>query len=456
MDRPTSPISRLIHLAWPVLVAQLAWMANAVIDTAMAGRLSAIDLASVGIAAAIMATVLMSLISVLLALPPIIAQLYGAGRRAEVGREIHQSVWISLVLALIAILLLCFPGPIIAISHLLPGVETKVRAYLAASAWGVPAVFALRIFFGLSTGIARPRPVMVFNLLSLALKIPLNAVFMYGLLGAPEMGGPGCAVATSVDAWLMAALAWGWCLRHPDYMQFQLRRRFAAPDFKAIWEFLKLGVPIGLTFIADVTAFTFMALFIARLGPVVSGAHQIAANLAALAFMIPLALGNATSVLAGQAVGAGQREQARHMCWVGIRLGMAIAVALSLMFWFGAPHIAALYTTDPDVLKVATPLIMLVALYHLGDALQAVAVNALRGYKRSVIPMVIYATMLWGLGLGGGIVLGLTDTFGAARGAPGFWIAAIASIWLAAGMVAVYLNGVSRIRHIDVTTTPAR
>ncbi len=444
MDRSASPASQLIRLAWPVLVAQLAWMANAVIDTAMAGRLSAIDLASVGIASAIMATVLMSLISVLLALPPIIAQLYGAGRRAEVGREIHQSVWISLVLALVAILLLRFPGPIISISHLQPIVEMKVRAYLAASAWGVPAVFALRIFFGLSTGIGHPRPVMLFNLLSLALKIPLNAVFMYGLLGAPKLGGPGCAVATSVDAWLMAALAWGWCLHHPDYIQFQMRRRFAAPDFKAIWDFLRLGVPIGLTFIADVTAFTFMALFIARLGPVVSGAHQIAANLAALAFMIPLSLGNATSILAGQAIGAGLREQARHTCWVGIRLGMAIAAVLSAIFWFGAPHIAALYTTDPHVQQVAAPLIMLVALYHLGDALQAVAVNALRGYKRSVIPMLIYGTLLWGLGLGGGVLLGLTDTFGSAFGAPGFWIAAIASLWLVAGLVTVYLNAVSR------------
>jgi MATE family multidrug resistance protein len=446
MNRSASLISQLIRLAWPVLVAQLAWMANAVIDTAMAGRLSAVDLASVGIASAIMATVLMSLISVLLALPPIIAQLYGAGRRAEVGREIHQSVWISLVLALAAILLLRFPGPIISISHLQPIVEMKVRAYLASSAWGVPAVFALRIFFGLFTGIGRPRPVMLFNLLSLSLKIPLNAVFMYGLLGAPELGGPGCAVATSVDVWLMAVLAWGWCLRHPDYVQFQISKRFAVPDFKAIREFLKLGVPIGLTFIADVTAFTFMALFIARLGPVVSGAHQIAANLAALAFMIPLSLGNATSILAGQAIGAGLREQARHACWVGIRLGMAVAVVVSTVFWFGAPHIAALYTTDPRVQQVATPLIMLVALYHLGDALQAVAVNALRGYKRSVVPMVIYATLLWGLGLGGGILLGLTGKIVPALGAPGFWIAAIASLWLVAGLMTLYLNAVSRVK----------
>ena len=287
---------------------------------------------------------------------------------------------------------------------------------------------------------------MLFNLLSLGIKIPLNAVFMYGLLGAPEMGGPGCAVATAVDAWLMAALAWGWCLRHPDYMQFQISRRFAAPDRKAIVEFLKLGAPIGLTFIADVTAFTSMALFIARLGPVVSGAHQIAANLAALAFMVPLSLGNATAVLAGQAIGAGQRERASHICWEAIRLGMAIAVVLSLIFWFGAPHIAAFYTTDPEVQKMAIPLIMLAALYHLGDALQAVAVNALRGYKKSVVPMLIYVILLWVLGLGGGFLLGLTDTFMPALGAPGFWIAAIGSLWLVAGLMVVYLNRVSRVR----------
>jgi multidrug resistance protein, MATE family len=304
----------------------------------------------------------------------------------------------------------------------------------------------LRIFFGLSTGIGRPRPVMLFNLLSLALKISLNAIFMYGLLGVPEMGGPDCAVATSVDACLIAALAWGWCLRHPDYMQFQLRSRFAAPDRKAIQEFFRLGAPIGMTFIADVTAFTFMTLFIARLGPVVSGAHQIAANLSALAIMTPQALGNATALLVGQDIGAGQRERARHICWAAFRLGMAIAVVLSLIFWFGAPYIAALYTTDLEVQKVATPLIILVALYHLGDALQSVAVNALRGYKKSVVPMLIYATMLWGLGLGGGYLLGLTDTFGPAHGAQGFWYAGISSIWLVAGMLAVYLNAISKAK----------
>jgi MATE family multidrug resistance protein len=444
MQQPASSTRELVHLAWPMLVAQLAMMANAVIDTAMAGRLTVIDLAAVGIAASIMATILMSLVSVLFALPPIISHLHGANRQAEIGREIHQGVWVSLVLAVVTILLLRFPGPFIAISDLQPAVEIKVRAYLDASAWGVPAAFALRLFFAFSMGIHRPRPVMLFNLLSLAFKVPLNALFMYGLLGIPAMGAAGAAVATSIDAWLMAAVAWGWCLQNPNYAEFELRKRFTAPDFAAIREFLKLGIPIGLTFIADVTAFTFMALFIARLGPVYSGAHQIAANLAALAFMIPLSLGNATSVLVGQALGADQAARARHICWNGIRLGMSIAFVLGLVFWLGAPYIAAFYTTDLQVQAVAIPLIVMVGIYHLGDALQAITVNALRGYKNSVVPMIIYTLTLWIPGLGGGILLGLTDTFGPARGAAGFWLAGIASIWLVGGMMAFYLNSTSK------------
>jgi MATE family multidrug resistance protein len=442
-----SPTRDLLYLAWPILIAQLAMMANAVIDTTMAGHLSAIDLAAVGVAASISVPVLLSLVGVLLALTPIVAHLYGAGRHAEIGREIHQSIWISAVLALAAILLLRHPEPFIALSGLQPDVEMKVRAYLNASSWGVPAVFALRLFLGLTTGIGQVRPAMFFNLFSLALKVPMNAVFMYGLLGFPALGGPGCAVATSVDSWLIALLAWGWCLRNRDYAAFQLRQRFAAPERKAIAEFLKLGIPIAMTFIADLTAFTLMALFIARLGVVTSGAHQIAANLAALAFMVPLALGTATSTLVGQALGSGQPDRARHICGHSVRFGMIVAVALCLTCWFGAPLIAGFYTSDLAVQAAAIPLIGLVGIYHLGDALQAITVNALRGYKKSVVPMLVYAVGLWALGLGGGYALGLTDWLGAPRGAAGFWMAGIAGIGLVGVAMAIYLDKLSRAKQ---------
>jgi MATE family multidrug resistance protein len=114
------------------------------------------------------------------------------------------------------------------------------------------------------------------------------------------------------------------------------------------------------------------------------------------------------------------------------------------MLWLGAEQIAALYSPDLEVRQVAVPLIWWVAGYHLCDALQVVAVNSLRGYRKSTVPMVIYTITLWGVGLGGGYVLGLTDLLGPARGATGFWMAGMASLAIVGLLVAYYLDSVSK------------
>ncbi|MEK7736440.1 MAG: MATE family efflux transporter, partial [Pseudomonadota bacterium] len=284
------------------------------------------------------------------------------------------------------------------------------------------------------------------NLIGVALKAPLNLVFMYGGFGAPALGGPGCAVSTAVIGWLSCLLAWGWCAHAGEYRPYRIFADFSGPRLEKLWALLKLGLPIGATFLVDVTAFTFMALFIARLGPATSGAHQIASNLAALTFMLPLALGNAASVLAGQALGAGDARRARHAGLAGIAAGLGFGALVSLVLWFGAATIAGFYTSHAEVRAAASVLIGYVAVYHLFDALQGVAVSVLRGYRKTTVPMAIYAVGLWGVGLGGGYLLGLTDACGPPRGAAGFWLAALLSLALAGGLVTIYFVRVSRLR----------
>jgi len=443
---PNSPslLRNLFHLAWPVIIAQLAVMANGVIDTVMAGRLSAVDLAAVGIGNSIYITVIVSVMGVLLALTPSIAHLYGADRDAEIGEEVRQSAWLALLLSILVILLLRNPEPFLALSRLTPEVEIKVRAYLNALSWSVAPALLFRVFYGFSSGIGKPRPIMVFNLIGVALKVPLNLVFVYGSFGLPALGGPGCAVATAILSWLTCLLAWTWCARTEEYRLYRIFAGWSLPRQAELVGLLKLGLPIGVTYFVDVTAFTFMALFIARLGPATSAAHQIAANLAALVFMLPLSLGNAASVLAGQALGAGDAQRARHAGLVSIATGLACGALSSLVLWFGAGTIAGFYTSQAEVRQTATLLIGYVAVYHLFDALQAVVMNLLRGYKKTTVPMIIYAVALWGVGLSGGYTLGLTDWIAAPRGAPGFWLAAILSLMLGGGMVTAYFLRVSR------------
>ncbi len=415
-------------------------VANGVIDTMMAGRLSAVDLAAVGIGAAIYITVFVTAMGVLLALAPMVAQHFGAGRHGEIGEDVRQSAWLALALAALGIVLLRNPEPFVALSRMTPEVEARVRAYLNAVSWGMAPGMMFRIFYGFMTGIGRPRAIMAFNLIGLAFKVPLNTLFMFSL----GMGAAGCAAATATISWGTAILAWSWCARQPDCAEFGVFSRLTLPKPGPILALVKLGLPIGVTMLVDVTAFTFMALFIARLGSVYSAAHQIASNLTVLTFMIPLSIGHAALVLVGHAMGAGQPAEARRAALVGLAVGMAVAALVSLGLGFGAERLAAAYTPDPQVRAVATGLIGIVAFYHLVDALQAVVVNVLRGYKKTTVPMLVYAFSLWGVGLAGGYLLGLTDFLGPARGAAGFWIAATLSVLLAGGVVLAYFLRISR------------
>ena len=203
-------------------------------------------------------------------------------------------------------------------------------------------------------------------------------------------------------------------------------------------------MPIGLSFLIDVTSYTFMALFIARLGEAWSAGHQVAANLGALCYMVPLAIANATSVLVGQAIGAGDYRRARASGWTGLAIGLGTALVVALSLALLSPMIAALYSKDADVVRIAAPLIMLVAAFHIFDATNAVAANALRGYKKALVPMIAFALALWIIGLGGGYLLAYTSMLGAPMGAAGFWTGAIAGMAVAAVIVTAYFGRVSR------------
>lgn len=452
----TSTVPRIarsmVRLAWPVLVAQLAVIASGVLDTIMAGRYSAVDLAAVGIGASVYFSVFIGLLGVVQALSPIAGQLYGGKQFDRIGEETRQTAWIAAGLAVLGVLLLAFPEPFLRLSSAPPEVEAKTRDYLQGVAWALPAMLLFRVFFALTTAVSRPRAVMLINLVYFAVKVPLNALFIYGAFGAPELGGPGCAVATAIASWLICAIAWIYCAKQPFYAPFHVFARWSWPDLRTIWTHLKLGVPMGLTFFVEVTSFTFMALFLARLGAATSAGHQIASNVTAVVYMFGLAVGNATAVLTAQALGAGERRDARHTGLTGMGIMLAISVCAGLAIFFTARGVVFLYTRDAAVQAIATQLMAFVAFYQLFDTAQVVVVNALRGYKIAFVPMLVYTVALWGLGLGGGYVLGLTR-LGAANavglatpmGAAGFWLAGVLSLVFAAVILLAYFLRVSRV-----------
>ena len=460
----------IIHLGWPVLVAQLATMANSVIDTVMAGHYSAHALATVGLGSSIYFSIFITLMGILIALSPITAQHFGAGRHDAIPHEVRQGMWMALLLSAIGVALLGFPDPFLTLSGMRADLAQDVRAYLQALMWAAPAMLAFRVFASFSTAVSQPRAVMVIQLLGLALKIPLNWVLMYGKFGLPEMGGIGCAWALAIEAWLMLGAALVWLRVGPGLARYRVFAQYEAIDWPAQWQIIKLGLPIGISFLIDVTSYTFMALFIARLGEAHSAAQQIAANIGALAYMVPLAIANATAVVTGQLIGAGDRLRARAAGWTGIALCAIAALATGLGIFLLHGPITRAYTGDAPVALLAAPLAMLVALFHVFDAINAVAANVVRAYKKALVPMLSFALALWIVGLGGGYLL----AFGAPSadsalnalwpalwvaapgttvlvplGAAGFWIGAIAGMALSAAIGVAYFAAVSKaaLRH---------
>ena len=204
---------------------------------------------------------------------------------------------------------------------------------------------------------------------------------------------------------------------------------------------------MGLSYLIEVTAFTFMALFIARLGETIVAGHQITANFGTVLYMLPLSIANATGTLVAQAIGARDWQAARHIGFAGIRLAAILSASIGAIVWLARSLIIRAYTPDPAVFAAAAPLFLFIGFYQLFDAVQVTTAFVLRAYKVAVVPTLMYAVALWGLGLGGGYVLGL-NPFGIAppalQGAAGFWMGNSSSLALVAAGLLWYLHVVQR------------
>lgn len=449
---------RIGKLAWPVFVGQVSVVAFATVDTVLLGRHSSQDLAALAVGAAAYITVFIGLMGVVMALGPLAGQLYGARKLAQAGHQLHQAVWLAFGLSVLGSSLLLFPEPFMAMARMPADTEARVREYLSVLALSLPASLLFSAYRGFNNAVSRPKAVMALQVGGLALKVPLSMLLIHGIpaLGLPALGVVGCATATAIVMWSQALIAFMVLRRDPFYAPFELwGRGLHAPDREALLAQLKLGVPMGMTILIEVSGFSLMAVFIARMGTDAVAGHQIAANLVSVLFMMPMALAGATSTLVAQRIGAQDIPDARRLTRHGIVFGLLVAALAGTAVFLGRHTVVGLYTQDPAVAAAALALLAWVTLFHFVDAGQALASFVLRAYRIATAPMFIFAASLWGVGLGGGYLLafditGLTPP--ALQGAPGFWAASTAGLALAMGLLLAVVGKVMRDQKRQLTT----
>ncbi len=385
-----------------VLAGQMAIMAFSVADTVIAGRYSQASLAALSIGSSIYISIYVALNGMMQALLPVWAQLRGAEQFAEVGRSVRQALYVCGVAIFLGVLALLYPDPWLEWTEVPMALQAEVRSYLHVLAWAVAPSLLFRMYSTLNQSLGMPRLVTWLQVAGLGLKVPLSIAFTFGAFGLPAQGAVGCAWATLIVNMFMLLLGL-YLLRTQDvYTVYRLWRPMERPDFRAIQKFLQLGVPAALSIMVEITSFTFMALFIARMGVEATAGHQIAATMAGVLYMIPLALGIASSSRVGFWLGAQNSRQVRRAMKTGLALCTALAAICCLALWLLKAELAQAFTTDPQVVQIAVGLLSWVVIFHFFDALQTMCAYLMRCFQITLLPLVIYSVLLWGLGLGGG------------------------------------------------------
>jgi MATE family multidrug resistance protein len=414
-------------LALPLVLGQASSMAMNIVDTVLAGRHGPVTLAAVGVGSAVWSVVILVSIGVLMAVPPTVAQLNGAGRRAEIGAVFRQALWLALALGLG--LFFVVRGGALALAPM--GITAEARpeavAFLRAISWGAPALALYFCLRNLSEGIAWTKPTMVFGIAGLVLLAPLGYALMFGL----GLGAAGLGYAVAITLYCQTVALWIYLWRSPRFADLGLFTRFDPPRWAPIRALLALGLPMGVSVFMEGSLFVATALLIGQLGTTQIAAHQIAILVASLAFMVPLGVAMATTVRVGHAVGAGDPSAVRWSAAAGYGLAMIAQTLSALVLVTSAGWLASLFTTDPAVIALATLLMAYAAVFQYPDGLQAMSAGALRGLKDTRVPMFITVLAYWGLGLPLGYWLGVAG----GQGAPGLWTGLILGLSVAATLL---------------------
>ena len=434
--------SLLTRLALPVIGTQLANVALSTTDVLMAGWLSASDLGAIAVGSAVGNPVIYTAMGVLVAVTPIVAQLFGAENHLAIGEKVRQGLWTALLLAVPGVIFMRSASGILVFI----GIEAELIPitvdYLNALSWGLPFFlffFVLRFF---NDGISRTGPAFIISLASLPVNFLANYLLMYGKLGFPRLGAQGCGYATSVVWFFMFATMAGWVFLRSEYKDYLLIK-FSLPRRTVLAEIFSIGIPNGVSIFLEISMFATITLFIGSLSVEVVAAHQITINIASIAYMIPLGIAIALTSRVGQAVGRGSRPDIVRSAVCGMTLSGVICLLLALVFFTLPNQLVSLYTDDPGVSGIAAGLLFFAALFQFSDGIQIACVGALRGLKDTKIPMLLNILAFWILGLPAGYLAGMVFELGA----KGFWMGLV--FGLTAGAVfqfgrLIYLVGLGR------------
>ena len=422
-------ISATLGLAWPLIAAQLAQMALFTTDVVMMGWLGPAFLGAGTLTITFFHPFMLFGVGILAAVAPLIAQARGAGQTADVRRYLRQGVWISIIIGSMIVPIVWHTGTIFQWLGQSPEVSNLAETYARPACWVYFPALAFIVARALLSTHGDTRIILLTTLLCVAVNAVCNYALMFGNWGFPRLELAGAAISTVLVNFLMFGLVLLYILVKPAYRPYALLARFWKPDWLHFRRILRLGMPIGLMLAAEVGLFTLAGQMMGWLGTDELAAHAIALQLAAITFMVPMGLGQASSVRVGLAFGAKDPEGVRRAGWVSIGLGTGF-MGLTAAAFFLLPETLVGLFLDPALQKneaafaLAVSYLGIAAMFQLVDGAQVVSGAVLRGINDTTVPMFIGFAGYWGVGL----VLAYTLGFVFEMRGSGIWIGLAAAL----------------------------
>lgn len=412
----------MMAIAAPLAAAQVGILAISTTDVLMLGRLGPDALAATALALSIYHPLMLFALGLVTATAPLGAAAWGRRDLRGLRRVVRQGLWACVPISLLLAPILFWLAPLLEALGQDPALSAAAERYMRGAVWGLLPVLVSVVLRTHLTILGRPRIVLIVNLAAIPTNALLNYVLIFGGLGLPALGVLGAGIGSAItNVGIAAALIFYVGLR-PPFRRHAIFGRFWRADWPTFWRIHRLGWPIGAAIILEVSLFSGSAQLMGWIGTLELAAHQIALQLASIAFMAPLGIGNAATARVGLAYGNDNLAAARQRGIAAMLLAAGIMAAAGLLFVLAPNPLVGAFlgpgSENAEVARLAASFLVIAAAFQIFDGLQVSAISALRGVQDMLIPLVIAFVGYWLIGLGSAVLLAFVLDFGGS----GIWI----------------------------------
>ncbi len=428
MSKTTHARETLV-LGLPLIGSHLAQMALHVADTVMVGWYGVVSLAAVVLGASSFFIIFVVGSGFAKAVMPMVAAAMGQNDETRVRRDTRMGLWLSIAFGVVALPIFWWSEAILLALGQKPEVSAIAQSYLRIAGFGLVPALSVTVLQSYLAALHRTQVVLWVTLIAVAVNVAVNWALIFGNWGFPELGARGAAVATLIVQVLSLVILALYAGLLPDLKRFRLFQRFWRPDWQAMGQVWRLGVPIGLTGLAEGGLFQASALMMGWIGTVELAAHGIALEAAALTFMLHVGLSSSATIRIARFDGAGDRVALRRAAKVSVAISFGVALLSIMLFLAFARPIVALFLdmAKPEsaaILAYGVVLLGLAALFQLADGMQVMALGLLRGVRDTKVPMGLAAVSYWLIGIPCSYVL----AFPLGYGGVGLWLGLVVGL----------------------------